>query len=98
MYLWPQIVNAVQAVNPDAMPAKDQTKVISKLNYVHLLPIKCFSALTFGQLKEAFELYLFVEKFSGTGWDDENKHAVNTDEYITDFLAVRFHSDTNSTI
>ncbi|KAJ7887048.1 hypothetical protein B0H14DRAFT_3127709 [Mycena olivaceomarginata] len=39
------------------------------------------------KLKEIFELYLFVEKFSGTGWDDEEKHAVNTAQYIEDFLA-----------
>ncbi|KAJ7924786.1 hypothetical protein B0H13DRAFT_2315120 [Mycena leptocephala] len=30
--------------------------------------------------KEAFEAYLFVEKFSGSGWDDEDEQATNTDE------------------
>ncbi|KAJ7793718.1 hypothetical protein B0H14DRAFT_3889158 [Mycena olivaceomarginata] len=27
-------------------------------------------------------------KFSGTGWDDKEKHAVNTAQYIEDFLAL----------
>ncbi|KAJ7839270.1 hypothetical protein B0H13DRAFT_2366920 [Mycena leptocephala] len=38
--------------------------------------------------KEAFEAYLFVEKFSGSGWDDEDEQATNTDEYIEDFIAT----------
>ncbi|KAF7372233.1 hypothetical protein MVEN_00082800 [Mycena venus] len=52
------------------VPVKDQVKIISKMN----------------NLKEIFEIYLFVEKFSGTGWDDDEKHAVNTKEYIEDFV------------
>ncbi|KAJ7678829.1 hypothetical protein B0H14DRAFT_2655706 [Mycena olivaceomarginata] len=63
--VWPDVVKAVQLVNPNAMPAKDQTK-----------------------LKSILTLYLFVEKFSGTGWDEEEKHAVNTTEYIKEFLAT----------
>ncbi|KAJ7883002.1 hypothetical protein B0H14DRAFT_2565081 [Mycena olivaceomarginata] len=47
--VWPEIVATVQALSPDAKPVKDQVKVISKVNY----------------LKDEFELYLFVEKFSG---------------------------------
>ncbi|KAJ6613724.1 hypothetical protein B0H10DRAFT_2436313 [Mycena sp. CBHHK59/15] len=70
--VWPEIVSAVQAVNLEVKPAKDQVKIVSKLNY----------------LKEIFELYLFVEKFSSTGWDDEANHATNTEEYIKDFIAA----------
>ncbi|KAJ7334965.1 hypothetical protein DFH08DRAFT_965698 [Mycena albidolilacea] len=69
---WPDVVKAVQLVNPNAIPAKDQTKVMSKLD----------------DLKNILTLYLFVEKFSGTGWDEEEKHAVNTSEYIKDFLTT----------
>ncbi|KAJ7342513.1 hypothetical protein DFH08DRAFT_963257 [Mycena albidolilacea] len=47
--VWPDVVKAVQLVNPNAMPAKDQQ--------------------------------------NGTGWDEEEKHAVNTTEYIKEFLA-----------
>ncbi|KAJ7859010.1 hypothetical protein B0H14DRAFT_3446859, partial [Mycena olivaceomarginata] len=69
--VWPDVVKAVRLADPEAKPAKDQAKVTSKMN----------------DLKEIFELYLFVEKFSGTGWDDEEKHAVNMAQYIEDFLA-----------
>ncbi|KAJ7352545.1 hypothetical protein DFH08DRAFT_991437 [Mycena albidolilacea] len=70
--VWPDVVKAVQLVNPNAIPAKDQTKVMSKLD----------------NLKNILTLYLFVKKFSGTGWDEEEKHAVNTPEYIKDFLVT----------
>ncbi|KAJ7745176.1 hypothetical protein B0H14DRAFT_3167463 [Mycena olivaceomarginata] len=60
--VWPDVVKAVHAANPDANPPKDQTKLISKLE----------------DLKKTFELYLFVEKFSGSGWDEDEKHASNT--------------------
>ncbi|KAF8129411.1 hypothetical protein K438DRAFT_876688 [Mycena galopus ATCC 62051] len=53
--VWTDVVNAVQQVDPTADPVKDKAKVMSKLNDV----------------KDIFTLYLFVEKFSGTGWDDE---------------------------
>ncbi|KAJ7731926.1 hypothetical protein DFH07DRAFT_968592 [Mycena maculata] len=39
-------------------------------------------------MKDIFDKYLFVEKFSGTGWDAEDKHATNTEEYIKDFQAT----------
>ncbi|KAF8142635.1 hypothetical protein K438DRAFT_1994725 [Mycena galopus ATCC 62051] len=39
-------------------------------------------------VKDIFTLHLFVEKFSGTGWDDEEKHAINTPKYIEAFLAT----------
>ncbi|KAJ7824201.1 hypothetical protein B0H14DRAFT_3729015 [Mycena olivaceomarginata] len=68
----PDVVKAVHAANPDANPPKDQTKLISKLE----------------DLKKTFELYLFVEKFSGSGWDEDEKHASNTPEYIEDFIKV----------
>jgi hypothetical protein len=41
------------------------------------------------QLKATFEDYLFVKKLSGTGWDDEEKHATGTTDYIDGFAAVR---------
>ncbi|KAJ7288900.1 hypothetical protein C8J57DRAFT_1495160 [Mycena rebaudengoi] len=72
---WADVVKAVAAANPEANPTKDQVKIITKLNY----------------LKDNFELYLYVAKFSGSGWDDKDKHATNTDEYITSFLAA--HGD-----
>ncbi|KAJ7483038.1 hypothetical protein B0H11DRAFT_1914779 [Mycena galericulata] len=31
--VWPEIVNAVKALDPEAMPVKDQTRLVSKLNY-----------------------------------------------------------------
>ncbi|KAJ7669155.1 hypothetical protein B0H17DRAFT_1142203 [Mycena rosella] len=37
------------------------------------------------QLKKIFDEYLFVQKYSGTGWDDVAKHATNTAEYVEDF-------------
>ncbi|KAJ7304612.1 hypothetical protein DFH08DRAFT_976600 [Mycena albidolilacea] len=37
---------------------------------------------------KTFELYLFVEKFSSSGWDEDEKHASNTPEYIKDFIKV----------
>ncbi|KAJ7809884.1 hypothetical protein B0H14DRAFT_2607694 [Mycena olivaceomarginata] len=70
--VWPDVVKAVHAANLDANPLKDQTKLISKLE----------------DLKKTFELYLFVEKFSGSRWDEDEKHASNTPEYIEDFLKV----------
>ncbi|KAJ7713353.1 hypothetical protein B0H14DRAFT_2644838 [Mycena olivaceomarginata] len=42
-------------------------------------------------LKNILTFYLFVEKFSGTGWDEEEKHAVKTTEYIKEFLAIHAH-------
>ncbi|KAJ7264133.1 hypothetical protein C8J57DRAFT_1230615 [Mycena rebaudengoi] len=72
---WADVVKAVAAANPEANPTKDQVKIITKLNY----------------LKDNFELYLYVAKFSGSGWDDKDKHATNTDEYITSILAA--HGD-----
>ncbi|KAJ7235953.1 hypothetical protein C8J57DRAFT_1530372 [Mycena rebaudengoi] len=72
---WADVVKAVTAANPEANPTEDQVKIITKLNY----------------LKDNFELYLYVAKFSGSGWDDKDKHATNTDEYITSFLAA--HGD-----
>ncbi|KAJ7678576.1 hypothetical protein B0H14DRAFT_3064089 [Mycena olivaceomarginata] len=37
-------------------------------------------------LKEIFDRYVFVQKFSGSGWDPEEKHASNTEAYVTDFV------------
>ncbi|KAJ7826171.1 hypothetical protein B0H14DRAFT_1248191 [Mycena olivaceomarginata] len=70
--VWTPVVAAVDAANPTANPKKDKTKVKSKLDY----------------LKGAFEDYLFVKKFSGTGWDDEKKCATNTEDYIEEFVAT----------
>ncbi|KAF8156497.1 hypothetical protein K438DRAFT_350478 [Mycena galopus ATCC 62051] len=70
--VWTDVVDAVQQVDPTTDPMKDKAKVISKLNDV----------------KDIFTLYLFVEKFSGMGWDDEEKHAINTPEYVQAFLVT----------
>ncbi|KAF7348749.1 Myb-DNA-bind-3 domain-containing protein [Mycena venus] len=70
--VWTPVIAAVEAANPTAKPKKDKTKVKSKLDY----------------LKGVFEDYLFVKKFSGTGWDDENKCATNTEDYIEEFVAA----------
>ncbi|KAJ6450854.1 hypothetical protein C8R47DRAFT_1230045 [Mycena vitilis] len=67
--VWPSVVTAVHLANPSASPPKDQKKVKSKLDY----------------LQETFALYLFVEKFSGSGWDEAGKHAVNTEQYVEEF-------------
>ncbi|KAJ7705890.1 hypothetical protein B0H14DRAFT_3526201 [Mycena olivaceomarginata] len=63
--VWLDVSKAVHAANLDTNPPKDQTKLISKLE----------------DLKKTFELYIFVEKFSGSGWDEDEKHASNTPEY-----------------
>ncbi|KAJ7724974.1 hypothetical protein B0H14DRAFT_3620912 [Mycena olivaceomarginata] len=68
--VWPGIVALVQAANPAADPKKDQVKCVSKINYLQ----KCL-----GQ-------YLFVKKYSGVGWDDEQNHATATAEFIETFI------------
>ncbi|KAJ7340554.1 hypothetical protein DFH08DRAFT_938508 [Mycena albidolilacea] len=70
--VWPEIVVLVQAANPAADPKKDQVKCISKINYLQ----KCL-----GQ-------YLFVKKYSGVGWDDEDNHATATVEFIETFIKI----------
>ncbi|KAJ7885685.1 hypothetical protein B0H14DRAFT_3431637 [Mycena olivaceomarginata] len=70
--VWAGVVALVAAANPDASPKKDQTKCNSKINY----------------LKETFEMYLFVKKYSGIGWDNEDHHATATDEVIKPFLEL----------
>ncbi|KAJ6525124.1 hypothetical protein B0H19DRAFT_1199132 [Mycena capillaripes] len=37
-------------------------------------------------LQATFALYLFCEKYSGSGWDDEKKMCIATDDYIMDFI------------
>ncbi|KAJ7816566.1 hypothetical protein B0H14DRAFT_3148567 [Mycena olivaceomarginata] len=68
--VWPGIVALVQAANPAADPKKYQAKCVSKSNYLQ----KCL-----GQ-------YLFVKKYSGVGWDDEQNHATATAEFIEKFI------------
>ncbi|KAJ7266320.1 hypothetical protein C8J57DRAFT_1619701 [Mycena rebaudengoi] len=70
--VWTLVISAVQAANLTAESKKDQKKVKSKLDY----------------LKATFEDYLFVKKLSGTGWDDEEKHATGTTDYIDGFAAT----------
>ncbi|KAJ7348629.1 hypothetical protein DFH08DRAFT_808356 [Mycena albidolilacea] len=74
--VWAGVVVLVTAANPEASPKKDQTKCNSKINY----------------LKETFEMYLFVKKYSGIGWDDEDHHATAMEEVIKPFLKVYLHS------
>ncbi|KAJ7477713.1 hypothetical protein FB451DRAFT_1243045 [Mycena latifolia] len=70
--VWTPVIDAIQAANPTAEPKKDQKKVKSKLDY----------------LKSTFEDYLCVKKFSGTGWDNEEKRATGTTDYIEGFVAT----------
>ncbi|KAJ7900742.1 hypothetical protein B0H14DRAFT_3753108 [Mycena olivaceomarginata] len=69
--VWAGVIALVAAANPDASPKKDQTNRLK---------------LTISQLKEKFEAYLFVKKYSGIGWDDEDHHATATEEVIKTFL------------
>ncbi|KAJ7747168.1 hypothetical protein DFH07DRAFT_961136 [Mycena maculata] len=70
--VWTPVIHAIHKANPAADPRKDQKKAKSKLEY----------------LKSTFETYVFVAKFSGTGWDDTEKHATGTQEYIDGFVAT----------
>ncbi|KAJ6450811.1 hypothetical protein C8R45DRAFT_1127537 [Mycena sanguinolenta] len=70
--VWTDVVKNVQAAAPDTQPAKDKVICQNKLGY----------------MKETFELYVFVAKFSGSGWDNDEKHATKTPEYVADFLKV----------
>ncbi|KAJ7797025.1 hypothetical protein B0H14DRAFT_3494216 [Mycena olivaceomarginata] len=62
----------------------DVVKVIHAANPDANPPKDLISKLE--DLKKTFELYLFVEKFSSSGWDEDEKHASNTPEYIEDFI------------
>ncbi|KAJ6545372.1 hypothetical protein B0H19DRAFT_1075700 [Mycena capillaripes] len=68
--VWTFVVDKVQAASPDSDPKKDKQKCMNKLSY----------------LKKVFDFYIFVQKFSGSDWDDKKKHTTNTDEYIADFV------------
>ncbi|KAJ6456677.1 hypothetical protein C8R45DRAFT_1034035 [Mycena sanguinolenta] len=70
--VWTDVVKNVHTAAPDTQPAKDKVVCQNKLGY----------------MKETLELYVFVAKFSGTGWDNDEKHATNTPEYVADFLKV----------
>jgi hypothetical protein len=49
--------------------------------------------LIFLQLQKCLGQYLFVKKYSGVGWDDEDNHATATPEFIETFLKVCFLHD-----
>ncbi|KAJ7158177.1 hypothetical protein C8R46DRAFT_1039775 [Mycena filopes] len=70
--VWPKVVPKVQNANPDVDQKKTKTQCMNKLNY----------------LKKIFVHYVFVRKFSGTGWNDKDHHATNTEEYIEGFLTT----------
>ncbi|KAJ7703923.1 hypothetical protein B0H17DRAFT_1193855 [Mycena rosella] len=70
---WAKVVPKVINANPDTTQQKDKTQCMNKLAY----------------LKKVFVLYVFVRKYSGTGWDDEEKHATNTKEYIEELTKTR---------
>ncbi|KAJ7197849.1 hypothetical protein C8J57DRAFT_1737558 [Mycena rebaudengoi] len=67
--VWAKVVPKVIAANPDKATQKDKAQCMSKLSY----------------LKKIFVIYVFVRKYSGTGWNDEDKHATNTKDYIEEF-------------
>ncbi|KAJ6532581.1 hypothetical protein B0H19DRAFT_1325543 [Mycena capillaripes] len=71
--VWTGLVAMVQAVDPDAKPIKDKEKLVTKLK----------------NLQTTFALYLFCEKFSGSGWDDERKMCVAEPDYIKGFIEVK---------
>ncbi|KAJ7686099.1 hypothetical protein B0H17DRAFT_1137132 [Mycena rosella] len=64
--VWVTVINKVNEANPNTTQKKDKGKCMNKLSY----------------LKKIFDLYLFVQKFSGEGWDDGAKQATNTDEGV----------------
>ncbi|KAJ7818388.1 hypothetical protein B0H14DRAFT_2601269 [Mycena olivaceomarginata] len=66
----------------------DPFAVVFRLECVYL-PIA--DGLLLLLLKEKFEVYLFVKKYSGIGWDDEDHHATATEEVIKTFLEVYLH-------
>ncbi|KAJ7143884.1 hypothetical protein C8R44DRAFT_724894 [Mycena epipterygia] len=68
--VWTGLITTVQAIDPDAKPVNDKDKIVTKLK----------------NLQATFALYLFCEKFSGAGWDDDKKMCVAEPEYIKDFL------------
>ncbi|KAJ7714244.1 hypothetical protein DFH07DRAFT_785813 [Mycena maculata] len=87
--VWTPVIHAIHKANPAADPKKDQKKAKSKLEYVGVSRFKTNTGRgeTLLQLKSTFETYVFVAKFSGTGWDDTEKHATSTQEYIDGFVA-----------
>ncbi|KAJ7501196.1 hypothetical protein B0H11DRAFT_2375398 [Mycena galericulata] len=71
--VWASVVTKVNEANPEVNPKKDKQKCMNKLIYPEA-----------PQLRKIFGLYLFVQKFSGSEWDDEAKDFVKTygdDEY-----------------
>ncbi|KAJ7083724.1 hypothetical protein B0H15DRAFT_802758 [Mycena belliarum] len=68
--VWATVVTKVNEASPDSTQKKDKGKCMNKLSY----------------LKKIFDLYLYVQKTSGEGWDDEKKLATNTEEGITNFV------------
>jgi hypothetical protein len=54
--------------------------------------------LIFLQLQKCLGQYLFVKKYSGVGWDDEDNHATATVEFIETFIKVCFPHDVLSYI
>ncbi|KAJ7501624.1 hypothetical protein B0H11DRAFT_1992452 [Mycena galericulata] len=67
--------NQGQRSQPRSQPEKGQAKMHEQVKL--RMPRK---------LKKIYDLYVFVQKFSGSGWDDEAKHATNTEDYIQDFV------------
>ncbi|KAJ7753039.1 hypothetical protein B0H14DRAFT_2980066, partial [Mycena olivaceomarginata] len=72
---------------PQRVPKEgsDQVHLQDQLCTLHLHTCSRLK-LTISQLKEKFEAYLFVKKYSGIGWDDEDHHATATEEVIKTFL------------
>ncbi|KAJ7080904.1 hypothetical protein B0H15DRAFT_803831 [Mycena belliarum] len=68
--VWATVVIKVNEASPEGTQKKDKGKCMNKLSY----------------LKKIFDLYLYVQKTSGEGWDDEKKQATNTEEGITNFV------------
>ncbi|KAJ7204332.1 hypothetical protein GGX14DRAFT_398186 [Mycena pura] len=59
-----------------------------KVKSVRLASIEVWTSLMMSQIKANYEDYLFVGKFSGTGWDDEAKHFTNVTIVVEEFLEI----------
>lgn len=67
---------------------KDKNQCMNKLGYVRNLGTSDCLRTDLLQLKKIFVLYIFVRKFTGSGWDDVEHHVTATKDYIEDFLKV----------
>ncbi|KAJ7054815.1 hypothetical protein C8F01DRAFT_1161467, partial [Mycena amicta] len=70
--VWPLVVAAVNLVRDQSISECTTTQCQNRNSY----------------LKTTFEAYCLVAGYSGTGWDDELKHCVATDNFQATFFAM----------